>query len=96
MPTSVSASVARQTLPAQLDRVEAGEQVEITRHGRVVAVLVSPDQVRTRRTSKVWERADEIGRQLEEARNRPLDEVGLLGAERAEELVREVYAGRAE
>ncbi|PWJ24620.1 prevent-host-death family protein [Branchiibius hedensis] len=96
MTTSVSATVARQTLPAQLDRVEAGEQVEITRHGKVVAVLVSPDQVRIRRTSKVWERADEIGRQLEEARNRPLDEVGLLGAERAEELVREVYAGRAE
>lgn len=91
MSEPISASVARQTLPAQLDRVEAGEQVEITRHGRVVAVLVAPDQVRNRRTSDIWARADEIGRLLEEARHRPLGE-GLVGADRAEELVREVDA----
>ena len=42
MPT-VSVGTVRQTLPAQLDCVERGEQVAITRCGRVVAVLVSPD-----------------------------------------------------
>lgn len=95
MTEPISASVARQTLPALLDRVEAGEQVEITRHGRVVAVLVSPDQVRTRRTSKVFAMADEIGRRLDEARNEPLRE-GSISLERAEELVQDVYAGRQE
>ena len=94
MAEPISASVARQTLPAQLDRVEAGEQVEITRHGRVVAVLASPDQVRTRRTSKVWQRADEIGRRLEEARNQPLRDTGGLSAEYAEELIRQIRADR--
>ncbi|KYH45488.1 type II toxin-antitoxin system Phd/YefM family antitoxin [Branchiibius sp. NY16-3462-2] len=94
MTDPISASVARQTLPAQLDRVEAGEQVEITRHGRVVAVLVSPDQVRTRRTSKVWQRADEIGRQLEEARNQPLRDEGGLSAAFAEDLIRQIRADR--
>lgn len=44
---TVTISVARQTLPAQIDRVIAGGQVAITRRGEIVAVLVSPDQVKT-------------------------------------------------
>ncbi|WP_434056376.1 type II toxin-antitoxin system Phd/YefM family antitoxin [Georgenia sunbinii] len=58
---TISASVARQTLPAQLDRVEAGEEVAITRHGRVVAVLVRPDALRARRAPEAWRQADRIG-----------------------------------
>lgn len=93
MTEPISASVARQTLPALLDRVEAGEQVEITRHGRVVAVLVSPDQVRSRRTSKVFAMADEIGRRLEEARHQPLREGGL-SVEYGEALIRQIREDR--
>lgn len=90
--TTVSASEARQTLPAQLDRVEAGEQVRITRHGRVVAVLVSPDALRSPRAAAAWAAADAIGARLEAARRRPL--TPGISVERADELVQEVYADR--
>lgn len=90
---TISASEARQTLPAQLDRVEAGEQVAITRHGRVVALLVSPDRVRTERTRRLWEEADRIGRELEAARREPLVR-GTMTAERAEELIAAIRADR--
>ena len=35
-------------LPDLLTRVEGGEEVTITRHGRAVAVLVRPDALRSR------------------------------------------------
>lgn len=90
---TVSASTARQTLPAQLDRVEAGEEVAITRHGRVVAVLVSPDQLRARRTTGAWEGADALSHRLEASRQEPL-RPARMSAERVEELVKDVRAGR--
>ena len=91
---SVSASDARQTLPAQLDRVEAGEEVAITRHGRVVAVLVRPDVLAARRAPQAWRHADRIGRLLERASEEPLH-VPAISAERAEELAEGVRAGRS-
>ena len=83
--TTVSASEARQTLPAQLDRVERGDEVEITRHGRVVAVLVRPDTLRARRASDVLASADRVGSLLEAALAESLASP-VLSAERAEEL----------
>ena len=93
MPT-VSASVARQSLPAQLDRVEAGEEVAITRHGRVVAVLVRPDVLASRRASAAWSQADRIGELIDRARHRPLCQP-TLGHERADELVAGIDAARS-
>lgn len=90
----ISASTARQTLPAQLDRVEAGEEVAITRHGRVVAVLVHPDTLRARRAPEAWSRADRIGSLLEAARREPL-RTPALSAERAEEFIEGVRAARS-
>jgi len=90
----ISASVARQTLPAQLDRVEKGEEISITRYGRVVAVLVRPDALAARRSSRVWAGADRIGSMLDQARDEPL-EGAVMSAERAEELVDDIRAGRA-
>lgn len=90
---TISASVARQTLPAQLDRVEAGEEVSITRHGRVVAVLIGPDKLRSRRADLAWARADDIEAQLERARTQPLSPGIEPG--RAEALVEAVRADRA-
>ncbi|WP_308492806.1 type II toxin-antitoxin system Phd/YefM family antitoxin [Microbacterium terrisoli] len=90
---TISASEARQTLPAQLDRVEKGEEVEITRHGRVVAVLVNPTTLATRRARRAWQEADEIGDLLEAARKKPIQRVAL-GAGRAEELVADIRNGR--
>jgi prevent-host-death family protein len=90
----ISASDARQTLPAQLDRVEAGEEVAITRHGRVVAVLVHPDALSRRRASGAWLEADRIGALLEHARSEPL-RAPVISPERAEELVESVRRDRA-
>lgn len=89
---TISASTARQTLPAQLDRVENGEEVTITRHGRAIAVLVHPDTLQTRRAPEAWSRADHIGVLLERARAEPLRQADL---DRAEELVEAVRSGRA-
>lgn len=91
--TTVSASEARQTLPAQLDLVERGEEVQITRHGKVVAVLVRPDALRARRASDAWREADRIGSLLEQAMARRL-EPPMITAERAEELVAAIRDGR--
>ena len=52
----ISVSEARRTLPAQIDLVEAGERVEITRHGKVVAVLVSPSAVASPRTAEYYKK----------------------------------------
>lgn len=91
--STISASAARQTLPAQLDRVEAGEEVSITRHGKVVAVLISPEKLRSRRADMVWVRADDIGVQLERARTQPLSPG--IEERRAEVLVAALRADRA-
>ncbi|GAA2183660.1 hypothetical protein GCM10009785_28200 [Brooklawnia cerclae] len=91
---TISASTARQTLPAQLDRVEAGEEVSITRHGRVVAVLVSPDALRARRAPEAWNRADDIGALLERARGEPV-RPPTISPERAEELVQAIRVDRS-
>lgn len=92
MPT-ISASEARQSLPAQLTRVEQGEEIEITRHGRVVAVLVRPDVLAARRASPVWAEADRLGELLEAARAKPLPPASI-GHARADELVRDVRDAR--
>ena len=92
--STVSASTARQTLPAQLDRVEAGEEVAITRHGRVVAVLVSPGTLAARRAPRAWSHAEEIGARIEAARTAPLATADLT-TERADQLVDAVHTDRA-
>ncbi len=91
---TVSASDARQTLPAQLDRVEAGEEVEITRHGRVVAVLIRPEALAARRHRALQVAADALSERLDQARSAPLPEAGL-SHERANELVRLLRTDRS-
>ncbi|WP_375407618.1 type II toxin-antitoxin system Phd/YefM family antitoxin [uncultured Amnibacterium sp.] len=91
---SISASEARRTLPAQLDRVEAGDEVSITRHGRVVAVLVRPDVAATRRRSQVWRDADHVQKLLERAAGGPLPEPAIT-VQRAEELVAAICDDRS-
>ena len=59
--TSMSASEARAALPELLNRVEDGEEVIITRHGRPVAVLVRPDSLRARRAESALEDAARNG-----------------------------------
>ncbi len=92
--TTVTASVARQTLPAQLDRVEAGEQIAITRHGRVVAVLVSPEDLKQGRAAEVWRRAYELQARLEGLRGEEF-QPAAISLERAEQLVEAIREGRS-
>ena len=91
--STISASQARQTLPAQLDRVEAGEEVAITRHGRVIAVLISPEALSARHAPEAWEQAERIGALLAKARTAPLPRPTLSPA-RADALVEAVRADR--
>lgn len=90
--TTISASDARQTLPAQLDRVEAGEEIAITRHGRVVALLVPPESRRRQRAEEAWAAADRIGDRIAAARNAP--PAPAIDPARAEELVEAVREER--
>ena len=91
----LTVSEARATLPALLDRVEAGEEVTITRHGKPVAVLLAPQAAR-RRTSKAFEIAAWVHAEMEAARKRPFSEFkGVEGPpEWAEEFVAQVRADR--
>jgi antitoxin (DNA-binding transcriptional repressor) of toxin-antitoxin stability system len=90
----MTVSEARAALPDLLSRVEGGEEVTITRHGRPVAVLVRPDALRSRRARAALDGADAIHQLLAEAASGALPEdSGLTGA-RAEELIAEIRAGR--
>ena len=92
--TSVTASEARAALPELLSRVEEGEEITITRHGRTVAVLVRPDALRGRRADAALEDAGRIHELLTQAAAEPLPEGPGLTAHRAEELIAGIRAGR--
>lgn len=90
---STTVSQARASLPALLSRVEAGEEVTLTRHGRPVAVLVRPDVLRTRRADRAMRAARDVHDMLETARHEPWSADGLSPG-RADELVRAMRADR--
>ncbi|WP_342361565.1 type II toxin-antitoxin system prevent-host-death family antitoxin [Terrarubrum flagellatum] len=46
---------AKNRLSELLDRVEKGERVQITRHGKVVATLVGDEQAKQERASRAME-----------------------------------------
>lgn len=91
----MSASDARAALPEILDRVLAGEEVTITRHGKAVAVVVRPDTVRVRRADRALADAERLRVILDRGRTARLADAPDLTAERAEQLVAEVAAARA-
>lgn len=90
---TLSVSEARAQLPEVLDRVAAGEEITITRHGVPVAVVLRPDAVRSRRAEATIEQARGIASMLASARDASLGRGGVSAA-RADELVRDVHAGR--
>jgi len=89
----LSVSEARAALPDLLSRVEGGEEVTITRHGRAVAVLVRPDALRSRRARAAFDGAEAIHQLLAAAASAPTEDEGLTQV-RAEELIAEIRAGR--
>ncbi|MGB9347763.1 MAG: type II toxin-antitoxin system Phd/YefM family antitoxin [Ilumatobacteraceae bacterium] len=92
--STVSVSQARATLPELLDRVSAGEEVTITRHGVAVAVLMRPDAVRSRRADRALADAEHLRQLVEQSRAATLADAPSITAERAERLVDEVRTAR--
>jgi prevent-host-death family protein len=91
----LSLSEARARLPELLDRAAAGETVHITRHGTPVATLVGHNSWMKTRTHDVLLQAQQIGRDLDAARTRPLPEkFGPHPDWDAEALVAEIRADR--
>lgn len=93
--STISASHARASLPEILDRVLAGEEITITRHGRAVALVVRPDAVRTRRADRAIGDAERLRDLLERGRQARLDESPGVSADRAEQLVADLARARA-
>jgi antitoxin (DNA-binding transcriptional repressor) of toxin-antitoxin stability system len=91
---SITVSEARAALPELLSRVDGGEEITITRHGRPVAVLVRPDVLRSRRAGAALDDAERIHELLTHAAAADLPEGSGLTAQRAEALIAEIRAGR--
>lgn len=91
----MTVSEARAALPELLDRVLAGDEVTITRHGKPVAVVVRPDTLRGRRADDALAAAATVRDLLDRSRRARLRARPGLSAERADALVAEVRADRS-
>ena len=95
MATTMTVSEARAALPQILDRVLAGEEVTLTRHGQPVAVVVRPDTLRARRAGDAFAVAERVRHLLEQSGRARLGAQPTLSEERAEDLVSAVRAARS-
>ena len=87
-------SEARAALPEVLNRVEDGEEITITRHGRPVAVIVRPDIMWSRsRADSVLAEADQLNQLIDAAGKSEMSPGGLT-VEYAEELVAAIRRDR--
>jgi prevent-host-death family protein len=86
-------SEARNDLAALLDKVEAGEEITVTRHGRPIAVVIQYDRARRRRAEPLLEQGARRRAERERARSRPLPKPSI-SAEHAELWVNEIRADR--
>jgi prevent-host-death family protein len=95
MAKTMTVSEARAALPAILDRVLAGEEVTLTRHGRPVAVIVRPDTLRARRADEALAAAERVRDVLAQGRARRLRRTPRMSEDRATALVADVRAARS-
>lgn len=93
---AVTVSEARATLPEILERVLAGEEVTLTRHGLPVAVVVRPDTLRTRRADDAIAAAVRVRERLEQSRRVRLDEMPAVSEQGADSLLANVRAARSQ
>jgi prevent-host-death family protein len=91
--SSRTVTEARATLPELLDRVEAGDEVVITRHGKPIAVLVAPERVRIRHAPTSLDAARHLADLLAAAAQQSQGQPTIT-AHLAEQLVGEVRAAR--
>jgi prevent-host-death family protein len=90
---TMTISEARAALPGVLDRVDRGEEVTITRHGRPVAVVVRPDALRSR-AEQALRTADQTRAALAAGRRSALSCATGITTDRADELVRAIRRDR--
>jgi antitoxin (DNA-binding transcriptional repressor) of toxin-antitoxin stability system len=93
---TVTVSEARATLPMLLERVQAGEEITLTRHGQAVAVIVRPDTLRARRADGVLAAAARLHDLFEAGRRLPLPVLPPLDEERAAALLAVVRSSRSQ
>lgn len=91
----MTVSEARAALPRILQRVLAGEEVTLTRHGEPVAVVVRPDTLRARRASERLREVDQLRDLMARGRRASLGPHPALSEQRADELLADVRAARA-
>jgi antitoxin (DNA-binding transcriptional repressor) of toxin-antitoxin stability system len=91
----MTVSEARAALPEVLNRVEGGEEITITRHGRPVAVVIRPDIMWSRsRAEAVMTDAAKLHDMLASAASGEDAEQGGLSEQYAEELIASIRADR--
>jgi len=90
--TSITVSEARGLLPQIVQRVLAGEEITLTRHGEPVAVVVRPDRLRARRADSALAVAAHLHDVLETGRERPL---GTVSPTMADTVLGDVKRSRA-
>jgi prevent-host-death family protein len=90
----MTVSKARAALPQILQRVLAGEEVTITRHGEPVAVVVRPDTLRVRRASERLSEADRLHDLIASTRQAKLRVRPTLNERQANALLADVQAAR--
>jgi antitoxin (DNA-binding transcriptional repressor) of toxin-antitoxin stability system len=95
MTTMMTVSEARAALAEVVDRVLAGEEFTLTRHGVAVAVIVRPDALRARRADRVLGVSAGVHELLEQGRRTALSDRPTINSERAEELIKDVRAARS-
>lgn len=86
-------SAARAALPEIIRQVEAGEEVRLTRHSAVVAVIVRPDALKVRRAAPSIDQANELRDRLVQAAGWT-QPPGGIDRDRAEELAADIRADR--
>jgi antitoxin (DNA-binding transcriptional repressor) of toxin-antitoxin stability system len=91
----MSVSDLRANLKKAMDRAEAGEVIEITKDGKVVALLVHPSRARRAVRTPAVIAAEKLHDELESIRARPLDLSGPgISDEYGEELIKWIRAAR--
>jgi prevent-host-death family protein len=91
----MTVSQARAALPQILQRVLAGDEVTITRHGEPVAVVVRPDTLRVRRAGERMGEADRVRDLIASGGRAKLRRRPTLTERQAEALLAEVQAARS-
>ncbi len=95
MSNTMTVSKARAALPQILERVLAGEEVTITRHGHPVAVVVRPDMLRARRAGERLSEAHRVRDLIASARQAQLGPRPALSKSQADALLADVQAARS-